>query len=641
MDLTTGSGNDSFVIATGASYFSANAGAGVDSFTLDWSGSGQYQFGDSYGSVLDVYDGGGRSVVAQSIEVLTVKFGSGSSDFSITGDTVVTFDGGGGTDYFSANFNASTANIAFTLNPAAGSTSTFTGQGSTVKNVEQVTITTGSGNDSLTGGALGDFFAAGAGVNSITGGGGDDYVTSIGVDSVDGGSGTGDSWSGSYGGLTTALNVTGSGGTYALSNGGSVTKVEYVALTTGSGNDSFVIAPGSSNSQFSADAGAGTDSLTLDWSSKNGYQSGDLSNSSSFSAGDSRIEYSVSASSIEVLSVTFGGGSGDFSIGVGGVVTFDGGAGADGFAAYLSTISASISFVLDQAAGSTSTFVGQGSTVKNVERVTILTGSGNDSLTGGALNDVLNGGNGNDVIDGGAGGDTLTGGGGLDTLSFASSANAITFSLKTNQSGAFNAGNGSDTATGFENLIGSSMADTLSGGTTDNRIDGGVGADIMSGDTGNDVYVVDNVGDVVTEAASAGTDEVQTMLASYALAANVENLTGTSGTGQALTGNGLVNILVGGSGNDTLDGGTGADMMSGNAGDDIYIVDDAGDVVTELADGGTDEVRTSLASYTLGANLENLTGSVAGQTLTGNALNNRIDGGGGTDIMVGGLGNDV
>ena len=33
----------------------------------------------------------------------------------------------------------------------------------------------------------------------------------------------------------------------------------------------------------------------------------------------------------------------------------------------------------------------------------------------------------------------------------------------------------------------------------------------MAGGAGNDTYVVDNVGDVVTEAASAGTDTVQSV----------------------------------------------------------------------------------------------------------------------------------
>ena len=51
--------------------------------------------------------------------------------------------------------------------------------------------------------------------------------------------------------------------------------------------------------------------------------------------------------------------------------------------------------------------------------------------------------------------------------------------------------------------------------------------------------------------------------------------------------------------------------MIGGAGNDTYIVDNAGDVVTEALNEGTDTVQSSV-SYTLGANVENL-------TLTGSA----------------------
>ena len=43
--------------------------------------------------------------------------------------------------------------------------------------------------------------------------------------------------------------------------------------------------------------------------------------------------------------------------------------------------------------------------------------------------------------------------------------------------------------------------------------------------------------------------------------------------------------------------------MTGLAGNDTYVVDAAGDVVNEAAGGGTDTVRTNLATYTLGTNV--------------------------------------
>ncbi len=117
--------------------------------------------------------------------------------------------------------------------------------------------------------------------------------------------------------------------------------------------------------------------------------------------------------------------------------------------------------------------------------------------------------------------------------------------------------------------------------------------------------------------------------------------------------------LLGGFGNDLLDGGVGADTMTGGAGNDTYIIDAAGDVVTELTNEGIDTVQSSIA-YTLGANLEHLTltgtaaitgtGNVLDNVLIGNSANNRLigragndtlDGGAGNDTMVGGTGNDT
>ena len=117
------------------------------------------------------------------------------------------------------------------------------------------------------------------------------------------------------------------------------------------------------------------------------------------------------------------------------------------------------------------------------------------------------------------------------------------------------------------------------------------------------------------------------------------HLWGKSGA-DTLLGWGDIDILDGGDGNDTLDGGAGDDAMTGGLGDDIYVVDSAGDTISELANQGTDTVGATLAVFVLGAtagsaNVENLT-SIGGGTFLGygTAGNNVLTGGTGVDQMV-------
>ncbi len=113
-----------------------------------------------------------------------------------------------------------------------------------------------------------------------------------------------------------------------------------------------------------------------------------------------------------------------------------------------------------------------------------------------------------------------------------------------------------------------------------------------------------------------------------------------------LSGGGGNDTLTGGADNDTLDGGAGADSMTGGAGNDWYYVNDAGDVVSETGTdsnvGGRDRVYSSVATYTLTANVEvgviNTTGAAS---LTGNTLDNEIEAGVGNNVIDGGSGSDT
>ena len=203
--------------------------------------------------------------------------------------------------------------------------------------------------------------------------------------------------------------------------------------------------------------------------------------------------------------------------------------------------------------------------------------------------------------------------------------------------------------TGADTLTGTAGRDAIYGLAGNDTINGGTGADIMTGGAGNDTYTVDDVGDVVTELASEGTDLVNASI-SYTLTANVENLILTGTSAINATGNTLTNTLTGNSASNILDGGTGADTMIGGAGNDTYYVDNAADVTTEAASAGTDTVIASL-SWTLATNVENLTltgtsaingtGNTLANVITGNSAANTLDGGTGADTLIGGAADDI
>ncbi|MFZ6049904.1 peroxidase family protein [Pseudomonas sp. CR3202] len=204
---------------------------------------------------------------------------------------------------------------------------------------------------------------------------------------------------------------------------------------------------------------------------------------------------------------------------------------------------------------------------------------------------------------------------------------------------------------GSDLLIGGMEDDTLNGGAGNDILLGGGGVDTMTGGLGNDIYEITEASDVVTELAGEGHDTVSTSLSSFTLADNFEGLFyGGSGDFNG-TGNAADNVLVGNGGNDVLNGAGGNDTMAGGAGNDTYAVAEAGDLVIELPGGGVDTVQTSLASYVLGANLENLTyvgtgdfsgiGNALANVMIGGSGNDLLIGGGGADTMSGGLGDDI
>ena len=120
----------------------------------------------------------------------------------------------------------------------------------------------------------------------------------------------------------------------------------------------------------------------------------------------------------------------------------------------------------------------------------------------------------------------------------------------------------------------------------------------------------------------------------------MENLTYTGAGNFAATGNTWLTLPPAVPAMTRWTGGTntaGVDTMIGGVYDDTYVVSQLRDVVTEAAVVGLDTVRTALTTFTLAANVKNLT--YAGATAfsgTGNNLANVITGGAGADTLTGG-----
>ena len=335
----------------------------------------------------------------------------------------------------------------------------------------------------------------------------------------------------------------------------------------------------------------------------------------------------------------------------------------------------------------------------NLENLKIVDAAGDANGTGNTLDNILTGNNSANVLDGKGGADTMTGAEGDDTYVIDNAGDVVIESgvgdidsVKSSfqlgliagiENYAFT-GNKAVKFTGSQDgnwIVGTKLNDTLSGdsaaGGGDDTLNGGKGADRMNAGDGDDVYFVDNNKDVVDETGALGTDTVWSTI-SYSLAENGTTVRGQieyleligtaaiNGIGSKnadhifgnnaankISGAGDNDTLTGNGGNDTINGGAGADSMAGSAGNDSFVVDNAGDVVTEDVDSGIDSISSSIDFDLLAAeNVENLTLTGTAVVGSGNALDNRITGNSlanllsdsitlGNDTINGGAGNDT
>ena len=160
-------------------------------------------------------------------------------------------------------------------------------------------------------------------------------------------------------------------------------------------------------------------------------------------------------------------------------------------------------------------------------------------------------------------------------------------------------------------------------GTTPATIDGGSEIDDLTGGTGNDTLIGGAGADDLN--GGGGTDTASYAGAASGVTASLHTDTGTGGDTIADD----VENLTGSSHDDTLEGDEFANTLTGGAGTDtVTHANSASAVVANLAAG---TATGGAGGDTISADVENLTGSPFGDTLTGDADANTITGAGGDD----------
>ena len=553
----------------------------------------------------------------------------------------------------------------------------------------------------------GDSLAGTIKIDKIYGNGGNDVILGgAGADYIDGGTGA-DAVSYIDESKVIVIDLSGTGSTIVNVDGKKDdTLLSIENLVGGSGSDTFTAADTGSK----LEGGGGNDSLN-GGRSNDDLLGGNGTDAITAGGGDDTLDGGSGNDSLyggDGNDSVLGGAGNDLIIGGDGAGddTYAGGDGIDTvkYTSATAAIVINLSASSNQAKSVTSNNAGIGvDQLSEIENV--IAGNYNDIVTGDGQNNAITGGTGDDTINGGVGTDTAVYSGAKSNYIVTPTVDGYT--VEDNRSGS----DGTDSLIGVENVkfsdgtfaisslvtssgrtyLGNANVNTLTGWSGNDTITGKEGVDILDGKGGSDIYLMDAGDHTAAEIADSGTsgrDEVRftatsdATLTLYAGDTGIETV--VMGTGSAssaistgtvalninasavlnaltimgnagansLSGTAYADSISGGAGADTLTGGAGTDTMLGGAGNDTYVVDSNTDTITEAANSGTDTVQSSV-TFTLAAlaNVENLTytGSTAWSG-TGNALNNTITAGVGSDTLtgregidtlIGGAGNDT
>ncbi len=696
--VSGGDGNDTLNTALGNA--TVDGGLGNDAWVADLSSN-------ATAATVNLNLGGTRNTGTGStytgIEVLNLIGGSGNDVFTTktgnpndglndtlsggAGNDKLTVGGGvdnvdGGADIDTLIIDYSTELSAHNMNGASQITD-FVNTTVNFTNIERFNVKLGSGNDNIVLLSGADTIAGGAGNDSLN--------TGAGAAVVDGGADN-DLWIADFSTDATAKTIDlRLGGLQSAGNGTTYQNVEALNVNAGSGNDLLATTSLLLNDNLTAgdgddtlavgggvdviDGGLGNDLLIIDYSAfatnfamNGGNQISNFINTTISFTGVEQFNVTLGSGNDSVVlgagADTANGGSGDDTLNTGvGDAVVTGGIGNDLWIAdqSLDTRVKSIDLNLTGAQ-----VAGVGTTYQDIERMSVTTGSADDTLisrTGSGGNDGLYGGDGNDTIGVGFASDDVDGGLGTDMLIIDYSAATGNFSMNganqiTNFAGTavnfvgierFNVtlGNGNDS------VVLGALSDTLKGGGGDDALNTGVGDARVDGGTGTDTWFGDlsaetanlTINLTLTGQQTAGGGSFYRDLEALRLSTGSGNDTLTTLRTTA------ADALNSGAGNDVLVVGGGVDTVDGGADNDLLIIDfslmdgafsmNGGNQITNFSSTSVSFSNIEQFNVTVNDNASAITLLDGDDTFKGGAGNDVVNMGAGRAVVDGGGGNDT